>query len=396
MKQPPDDTSTRRAPRQFKLAIHADFDNRFARRVAALSWWRIVAIFLVVLIAASVISDTLGLEHGHASKAVVVRGKKAAQTDSPDKGESVVITIGGKEVVRIEEDPARKGDAAEAGASVKPGDAPSHWTFRGILGDLGKVLVTLFLAYLVAAKIIVRKVDESEAKVKTAVDMATREAVERQLVEARLQVMQAQVEPHFLFNTLGAVDYLIETDPARATQMQKALIRYLRGALPQMRETRSSLGRELRLVQAYLEVMKMRIEDRLHVAYEVPDGLSTAEFPPMMLQSLVENAIKHGIEPKPEGGTVTVAAGIKDGLLWVEVRDTGVGLPGDDVLDRPTRGSGIGLRNIRERLAMIYPGASRLTLRSDEHAGTAVRISVPYRVTEVADDGEGAARAGEA
>lgn len=125
-----------------------------------------------------------------------------------------------------------------------------------------------------------RKVDESEAKIKTAVDVATRETVERQLAQARLQVMQAQVEPHFLFNTLAAVDYLIETAPARASQMQKALIRYLRGALPQMREASSNLGRELRLVQAYLEVMKMRIEDRLTLAYDVPEGLWSAEFPP--------------------------------------------------------------------------------------------------------------------
>ncbi|NBQ87749.1 MAG: sensor histidine kinase [Betaproteobacteria bacterium] len=242
------------------------------------------------------------------------------------------------------------------------------------------MLITLMFAYIVAAKIIVRKTDESDARVQSAEDAATRETFERQLAQARLQVLQAQVEPHFLFNTLGAVDYLIETDPARATQMQKALIRYLRGALPQMRNTGSSLGRELRLVQAYLEIMKMRIEDRLQVAYDVPEGLASAEFPPMMLQSLVENAIKHGIEPKPEGGTVTVAAGIHDGQLWVEVRDSGVGLASHDVMDRPTQGSGIGLRNIRERLAMLYPGAARLVLRSDEQTGTVVRIAVPYRV----------------
>lgn len=392
-------------------------NGRVARRVAALSWWRIVAVFVVVLIAANVISDKLGLEHDTEPAKAVVRVKEPVRIESSDKGESVVITIGGKEVVRIEDnsesgtsEARRDPKVTQPGTQATPAGSPpsvvgdpdaeriaeSRFTWRGLLGDLGTVLLTLVLAYLIAAKIVVRKVDESDAKVRTAVDVATRETVERQLTQARLQVLQAQVEPHFLFNTLGAVDYLIETDPARASQMQKALIRYLRGALPQMRETGSSLGRELRLVQAYLEVMKMRIEDRLQVVYEVPDGLASAEFPPMMLQSLVENAIKHGIEPKPEGGTVTVVAGVKDGQLWVEVRDTGIGLASDDVLDQPAQGSGIGLRNIRERLAMLYSGAGRLTLRSDDHMGTAVRIAVPYRIVASPVDGDLAATTGRA
>lgn len=259
------------------------FNSRFARTVAALSWWRLLSVFIVVLIAASVIGNTLGLEHGSAPATVQsgpVRPENV-RIESSEKGESVVITIGGKEVVRIQDDsPPRAGGEAAGGETADAPARVSRITLRGLLGDLGTVLVTLLLAYLVAAKIIVRKVDESEAKIKTAVDVATRETVERQLAQARLQVMQAQVEPHFLFNTLAAVDYLIETAPARASQMQKALIRYLRGALPQMREASSNLGRELRLVQAYLEVMKMRIEDRLTLAYDVPEGLWSAEFPP--------------------------------------------------------------------------------------------------------------------
>ena len=157
--------------------------------------------------------------------------------------------------------------------------------------------------------------------------------MERQLVQARLQVLQAQVEPHFLFNTLSAVDYLIETEPPRASRMQKALITYLRGALPQMRQESSTLGRELRLIRSYLELIKMRIEDRLEVEIAVPEGLESAEFPPMMLQSLVENAIKHGIEPKPEGGKVRVPAGVQNAQLWVEVSDTGVGVPDGELLE---------------------------------------------------------------
>jgi sensor histidine kinase YesM len=202
--------------------------------------------------------------------------------------------------------------------------------------------------------------------------------MERQLVQARLQVLQAQVEPHFLFNTLAAVDYLIETDPARASQMQKALITYLRGALPQMREESSTLGREMRLIRSYLELIKMRIEDRLEVQYDVPPDLEGAEFPPMMLQSLVENAIKHGIEPKPEGGKVIVASRVSKGQLIVEVRDTGIGIMDLDRLEAPTSGTGIGLQNIRERLSVLYSGRGHLSLMSDSHSGTTVRISVPY------------------
>jgi sensor histidine kinase YesM len=252
-------------------------------------------------------------------------------------------------------------------------------TLRGMLGDLGGVVMVILFAYLVAAKIVVRKVAQADAKVRTAVDAAEREAMERQLVQARLQVLQAQVEPHFLFNTLGAVDFLIETDPPRASRMQKALIMYLRGALPQMRQESSTLGRELGLIESYLELIKMRIEERLNVEISVPEDLQSAEFPPMVLQSVVENAIKHGIEPKPEGGRVRVRAGTQNGQLWVEVSDTGVGLPDGELLDGPTSGTGLGLRNIRERLAMLYPGKSRLMLRSDPATGTLVKITVPYR-----------------
>jgi LytS/YehU family sensor histidine kinase len=253
-------------------------------------------------------------------------------------------------------------------------------TFRGIVGDLAGAILVILFAYLAAAKIVVKKVAQADAKVRTAVDAAEREAMERQLVQARLQVLQAQVEPHFLFNTLAAVDYLIETEPPRASRMQKALITYLRGALPQMRQESSTLGREMRLIRSYLELIKMRIEDRLEVEIAVPEGLESAEFPPMMLQSLVENSIKHGIEPKADGGKVRVAAGVQNAQLWVEVSDTGVGVPDGDLLDGPTSGTGIGLQNIRERLAMLYPGKSRLMLRSDPATGTLVRISVPYQV----------------
>lgn len=373
-------------------------NSEVSQWASSMSWWRLIILFLVILIAGSLIGEMLHLKHDRiriASKdkdvTVTIGGRDGIKITKGKGGEVVAIPpippappIAGAEPPQPKaSDPAKSDDE---GIVVHAGDdddnlvAQQVVTFRGILGDLGAAVLVILFAYLAAAKIVVRKVAQADAKVRSAVDAAEREAMERQLVQARLQVLQAQVEPHFLFNTLSAVDYLIETEPPRASRMQKALITYLRGALPQMREGTSTLGRELRLIKSYLELIKMRIEDRLEVEIAVPVGLESAEFPPMMLQSMVENSIKHGIEPKPDGGKVRVAAGVHNAQLWVEVGDTGAGVPDGDLLDGPTSGTGIGLQNIRERLAVLYPGKSRLMLRSDPATGTIVRITVPYQV----------------
>lgn len=378
-------------------------NNQISSWAASASWWRLIFLFLVVLIASSILGELLGLQH---EKVRVPQPPGIART--PDE---VTVTIGGRDVIRVEPKlpSAKAPDASDAAPpdakpkSARPDededeDARPHmvtkrvWTFRGLIGDLAAAAMVIAFAYIVAAKIVVRKVAQADEKVRTAMSTAERETVERQLVQAKLQVLQAQVEPHFLFNTLSAVDYLIETDPARASQMQKKLIIYLRGALPQMREESSTLGREMRLIRSYLDLIKMRIEDRLEIEFAVPEALDGAEFPPMMLQSLVENAIKHGIEPKPEGGKVSVAAKVQGTQLWVEVRDTGVGLVDPEVLESPTSGTGIGLQNIRERLAMLYPGKGRLTLMSDDRIGTVVKIGIPYVVAAESSAATGKAK----
>jgi sensor histidine kinase YesM len=190
--------------------------------------------------------------------------------------------------------------------------------------------------------------------------------------------MQAQVEPHFLFNTLASIDHLIETDPPRASKMQKNLIALLRASMPTMREANAQQGnrdlaRELAVIRPYLEILKVRMEDRLSTDIRVSDGLLSAEFPPMMLQSLVENAIKHGLEPKPEGGALTVSAEIVHGKLAVTVADTGLGFG-----KAATAGTGIGLANIRERLQLLYGNKASLTVAENPGGGTAVTITVPY------------------
>ncbi|MES2785489.1 MAG: sensor histidine kinase [Pseudomonadota bacterium] len=368
-------------------------NSEISQWAASMSWWRLIVLFLVILVASSIVSELLHLRHD-SERVAVPPGKEGTVTIGGPNG--VKITRGPKGA-KIERNSKEGADAPNPGASSS-GDSDNPLTIeidededgsftnrriitvQGLLGDLGGALMVIFFCYLAAAKIVVRKVAQADEKVRTAVDAAERETMERQLVQARLQVLQAQVEPHFLFNTLAAVDYLIETEPPRASKMQKALITYLRGALPQMREESSTVGREMRLIRSYLELIKMRIEDRLEVEIAVPEALEPAEFPPMMLQSLVENAIKHGIEPKPEGGKVRVAAGVTHAQLWVEVSDTGVGVPDGDILGGPTSGTGVGLQNIRERLAMLYPGKSQLMLVSDPATGTSLKITIPYRI----------------
>ena len=189
-----------------------------------------------------------------------------------------------------------------------------------------------------------------------------------------MEALQAQIEPHFLFNTLGSIDQLIQTDPPRASKMQQSLIRYLRSAMPQMREgRRPSLGQQVTLCAAYLEIMQVRMEDRLQTVVSVPEGLKSAVFPSMMLQTLVENAIKHGLEPKADGGRLELGAEIVDGQLAVHVQDTGIGF-------MPKGDGGVGLTNVRERLKALYGGRAELIISVPPAGGTRATIKVPYEI----------------
>ena len=239
--------------------------------------------------------------------------------------------------------------------------------------------VMLLIVTGIIVKVVLGSKQKAEVRAQAASATAAEEGLKRQLAEAQLKMMQAQVEPHFLFNTLASVDYLIETDPARASTMQKNLIQYLRAALPQMREGSTTLGKEMALCRAYLEILKVRMEDRLRFAVNVPQGLSSARFPPMMLQSLVENAIKHGLEPKPEGGSLTLGADISHGRLRVTVADTGLGFGAVG-----TAGGGVGLDHVHERLAALYGGQAALRIEGNTPAGTIVTIEVPYELDRVA------------
>jgi LytS/YehU family sensor histidine kinase len=242
----------------------------------------------------------------------------------------------------------------------------------GVLhGILEPSFVFFLIVVLWAVRIVTRSGMRADERVVTAQASAELELLRRRLAEAQLQTLQAQVEPHFLFNTLAAVEHLTETDPPRAATMLRHLIAFLRGSLPDMREQNTSLGREIEICQSYLAIMQIRMEDRLAVSIDVPDSLRALPFPPMMLQSLVENAIKHGIEPKPQGGTVAVSARVQEGRLRVTVADTGVGIP-------ENAPQGVGLTNIRDRLRRLYGSAAALILAPNAPTGAHITIEMPY------------------
>ena len=203
-----------------------------------------------------------------------------------------------------------------------------------------------------------------------------RHRIEAQILEARLQVLQAQVEPHFLFNTLAHVQRLYQTNPTRGRSMLDSFCGYLRAALPRMRDNRSTLGREVELAQAYLDTQQIRMGRRLRFGITVPDEFLAADFPPMMLLSLVENAIKHGLNPRRDGGSIRIVAASDDGVLRVMVADTGAGFSKVEL----GVGDGIGLSNIRSRLAALYGGRARLSLSSNAPHGVFAAINVPLRI----------------
>jgi len=193
---------------------------------------------------------------------------------------------------------------------------------------------------------------------------------------AELKALQAQVEPHFLFNSLASLQQLIRSQPATAERFLGELHDYLRLALPSMREPLSTVDCELALAKAYLTVMATRLGARLQAEVQAQPGCGADPVPPMMLLTLVENAVRHGIEPLPHGGRIDVEARREGGRLVLEVRDSGAGLQAADQ-PAPTQGQGVGLANVRDRLASLYGTAARLALQQREAGGVSARIELP-------------------
>jgi sensor histidine kinase YesM len=197
-----------------------------------------------------------------------------------------------------------------------------------------------------------------------------RAALERETTEASLQVLQAQIEPHFLFNTLANARRLYTEDRAVGRTMLESLMRYLEVALPQMRHGESTLERDAELIEAFLHIQQIRMGPRLAFSIDIPPALRTHDVPPMMLLTLVENAIKHGLNPSVQGGLIHVTARAEDEQLMLTVADTGIGFAS-------AWGAGIGLANISARLAARFGDRAALTLANNEFGGATATIALP-------------------
>jgi histidine kinase/histidine kinase/DNA gyrase B/HSP90-like ATPase len=198
-----------------------------------------------------------------------------------------------------------------------------------------------------------------------------RSELERQALDSRLRLLQAQVEPHFLFNTLANVRELVDAGSPQASSVLDSLIAYLRAAVPRLQETATTLEQELQLVRAYLELMHMRMPDRLQFAIEADEAALALRCPPTTLLTLVENAVRHGIDPSEQGGRIDIRVRVQDGRCLAEVIDTGVGLQsaGD--------GLGTGLSSLRERLQLFFGGDAKVNLAALAPHGARAELDFP-------------------
>ena len=199
---------------------------------------------------------------------------------------------------------------------------------------------------------------------------AEQERMSRQLSESRLRLLQAQIEPHFLFNTLGAVQQLAQAECPRAADLTANLITFLRATLSEMRTESTTLAAEFALIEAYLKVMQIRLGSRLTYSLSLAPEFADVQIPGMLVLTLVENSIKHGLEPSLRGGSVEVSVSQTAHEFQILVHDTGVGLASS-----PTWG--VGLSNVQERLQLAYGGAGHLTLQDNEPQGTKASITFP-------------------
>ncbi|MGZ5034607.1 MAG: sensor histidine kinase [Usitatibacter sp.] len=244
---------------------------------------------------------------------------------------------------------------------------------RGIFTDLGAlfslVSVSLFISVVLCVIFFWRERD-AVADAALARERERSERVEREAVSANLRALQAQIEPHFLFNTLANVTSLIDPDPAKAKRMLESFIRFLRASLNATRMESTTLGAEGELIGAYLDVLQVRMGQRLRYRIEVDPALHAFTLPPMLLQPVVENAIRHGLEPKVEGGEVVVRARSEAGWVSIEVADTGAGFA-------PVTRGGVGLSNLRDRLKLLYGDAASLQIGEGRAAGAVVTLRLP-------------------
>lgn len=268
--------------------------------------------------------------------------------------------------------------------NLAPALGPKRYACLGLVGLLMWGFCTTFfylegegspnLQYAVMVALIVTAcVYRSSARSATEMFMQRQiegAALDANVKRARLQLLRAQIEPHFLFNTLATVRALARTDRAAAADMLDHIMRYLSEALPKLRQEECCLGEELQLIDAYLRIHQIRMGSRMSYELLIPDSLHAHRVPTMILLTLVENAVKHGINPAVSGGRISVSAARERGALVLKVSDSGQGLAATD-------GHGMGLANIRQRLMMLYGDDAVLSLARPAASGTTATVSIP-------------------
>jgi hypothetical protein len=251
---------------------------------------------------------------------------------------------------------------------------PVHWAQNELrmAGYFGMSMLGLLIAPWMAMAALYQQISGEAQRQALAFDLE-RSEFERRESDARLRLLQAQVEPHFLFNTLANVRELVDSGSPQASVVLGHLIAYLRAAVPRLASPAATLAQELALVRAYLEVMHMRMPDRLQFALHADEVALQFACPPMSLLTLVENAVRHGIDPSEEGGRIDVRVLERDGRCSAEVVDTGVGL------QLNCEGLGTGLSNLRERLHLAFGGDAHLSVLPRKPHGVCARLDFPVR-----------------
>jgi two-component sensor histidine kinase len=241
-----------------------------------------------------------------------------------------------------------------------------------LMGYASLTFMGILFAPWIAVGALVRQRD-TYARDQASAFALERSELERKALDARFRLLQAQVEPHFLFNTLANVQALIDAGAPQASKVLKSLIDYLRAAVPRLHETSTTLGQELQLVRAYLDVMHMRMPDRLTFEMHCEEAAIGLQCPPMILLTLVENAVRHGIDPSETGGNIGIRVWLESSRCHASVTDSGVGL------QAAGRSLGTGLSALRERLELAFGAAAQLSLNEVLPHGVSAQVSFPVR-----------------
>ena len=251
------------------------------------------------------------------------------------------------------------------------GEVGPLWNDIDRMGGMAKLIfIGLLLGPWIAMTALLRQRDSTVRNQAQAFELQ-RSELERNALDARMQLLQAQVEPHFLFNTLANVRELVDSGSPQASSVLDSLIDYLRAAVPRLHDPSTSLNQELQLVRAYLEVMRMRMPDRLEFALHVDAEAASLQCPPMSVLTLVENAVRHGIDPTENGGRIDVFVRLEKGRCQIEVRDSGKGL------QTSSTGLGTGLATLRERLQLVFGGDAHLQVVAIQPHGVCARMDFP-------------------